>query len=125
LLRHEQLHYMISSIAARQLHDALANLTGQANQDPTDTCDEISARIIGRRDHPSKPDVEGLLDFVHQRYDEALLTGTKHGINRHYQILWDHKITKIHGDSHGKLEDLYFFLQPGDYEIDTRPTRTA
>ena len=119
LLRHEQLHYMISSIGARQLLHALSDLSGDASQDVDSTCSEIVAKIVG------DDDVDGLVKEVQDRYDEAFLTGTQHSQNKHQQILWDHEITKIHGNPNGKLEQLYFFMVPGDYEVALGSTRNA
>jgi hypothetical protein len=118
LLRHEQLHYMISSIGARQLLHALSDLSGDGSQSADFTCNEIVAKMIGD-DHDS------LLSQVQDRYDEAFLTGTQHSQNKHQQILWDHEITKVHGDPNGKLEKLYYFMVPGDYEVLTGSTRDA
>lgn len=122
LLRHEQLHYMIASIAGRQLCLALAKLRARSNQQVQLACRQLTTKLIGDL---NKKDDYGLYGEVQDRYDDAFTTGTKHGLSTHFQILWDHQITHVHGDPHGTLEDLDSFLVPGDYESDAPAMRSS
>lgn len=125
LLRHEQIHYQIAAVAARQLERELSNLKGDASKIPGQAYDEIVTKIIGKSGSGGNAGVDGLLKKVQDRYDEGPVSGSRHGLDTHYQRLWDHAVTNALGDPSASLEDLYWFLQPGDFNVDLGSTRTA
>jgi hypothetical protein len=125
LLRHEQIHYQIAAIAARQLERELSKLKGDASMNPDRAYDQTVTKIIGKGGSGKDTVVDGLLQKVQYRYDEGPVSGSRHGRSTHYQRLWDHAVTNAFGDPSAELEDLYWFLQPGDFNVDLGLTRTA
>lgn len=106
LLKHEQMHYEISAITARQLERRLTGLKGDKSQPPRESIQAISDKILGQRDAAGQTVSPGTLQEVQTRYDEDLSCGSNHGIDRHYQIIWEHRIIKAYGDRRATLDGL-------------------
>ncbi len=106
LLNHEQMHYNIAAIAGRELEGKLAGLKGDASQSPDDAVTALSRDVIGEQDADGQMVARGALQDVQDRYDEDLTCGSEHGLNRHYQISWEHRVTKAHGDRSAMLDQL-------------------
>ncbi|MEJ7609278.1 MAG: hypothetical protein WKF37_24155 [Bryobacteraceae bacterium] len=106
LLKHEQTHYEISAIAARQLEARPTGLSGDKSQKPADGVAAVARKVVGERDAMGKTTVRGLLQEVHDRYDEDLTCGTDHGRRKNNQVRWDHRVSKTIVDKKGTLSGL-------------------
>ena len=106
LLRHEQMHYDISAIAARELERRLTGLKGDKSQTPEEAANAISRKIIGERDASGQTVLSGDLQQVQTRYDEDLSCGSNHGLDRHHQIIWEHRIINAYVNRNAKLDQL-------------------
>ncbi len=103
LLTHEQMHYNIAAIAARQLEKELAHLKGDQSDPPEDAIQAVVSRLVGDTSQISS---SGKLQQVQKRYDEDLQCGSNHGLDRHHQIVWEHRIIRAYSSKKAGLEQL-------------------
>jgi hypothetical protein len=94
LLNHEQTHYMIDSIAARQMLRTLSKVTGKTHKEASKNFDTAADVLDARR------------KAVQLRYDEDPKVGAAHGANATQQLVWDHAATIALAKDTGTLEDL-------------------
>jgi predicted secreted Zn-dependent protease len=106
LLKHEQMHYDIAAIAARQLEGKLTQLRGNSSEKPDDRIRSVVEEIIGDQDAAGQITVDGLLQRVQHRYDEDISCGSNHGVDRPHQITWEHRVIRAHANRKAVLEEL-------------------
>lgn len=106
LLRHEQKHYDIASVAARQLEARLKGLRGDSSTSPADAVTAVVRAVAGEQDANGNITVRGLLQEVQDRYDEDLTCGSKHGADRNNQARWELRVNRALADQAGVLDQL-------------------
>jgi predicted secreted Zn-dependent protease len=112
LLKHEQTHYDIAAIAARQLEERLKGLTGNASKRPEVAIAEIVRQTVGEQDANGNIIYRGVLQEVQDRYDEDLTCGSKHGAERNQQVRWEHRVNRTFTDAAGLLGGLNMCAEP-------------
>jgi Bacterial protein of unknown function (DUF922) len=90
LLKHEQGHFDILAICARELYAALLAIRATSTRDLQKQLDKEKNRL-GKQ-----------VKIDDARYD----TKTNHGLNQAVQQAWDQKIDSIKKNKHGSLNDL-------------------
>lgn len=90
LLKHEQGHYDITAIGAREFHNKLDGLTAK-------TEDALNLKI--RKIHA---DVQRRIDKANSDYDDL----TNHSLNKQVQLSWDQKIDTAKKNPKGVVTDL-------------------
>lgn len=90
LLRHEQGHYDITALGAREVHDRSSALTS------------AQCPGINREAQRIERDVQTRINQANQRYD----TQTNHGINASDQQRWNTSIRNAKNKTNGTLADL-------------------
>lgn len=94
LLAHEQQHYNITAIGARDLYGKLLKM--KAKYDTEDAGKIATAIVMEARRNTST---------VNARYDGAMKCGTNHGLQVQNQATWEHRIAKALG-ARGTLSEL-------------------
>jgi len=90
LLRHEQGHYDITALGAREVHDRSSTLTSAQ-------CPEINREV-----QQIEGDVQTRINQANRRYD----TQTNHGANATVQQRWNTSIRNAMNKNNGTLADL-------------------
>ncbi|MBK6381143.1 MAG: DUF922 domain-containing protein [Chitinophagaceae bacterium] len=92
LLKHEQGHYDILAISAREFYNTLIGLSA------------ATADALQRRVNQLKERFAQQVTQVDARYDSE--SQTNHGINTAIQQTWDQKIAAAKANPRGRLTDL-------------------
>jgi predicted secreted Zn-dependent protease len=100
------MHYDIAAIAARELERQLTGLKGDKSQTPDEVVTAISRKIVGETDASGQTVLSGDLQEVQARYDEDLSCGSNHGLDRHHQTIWEHRIIKAYVNRKANLDQL-------------------
>jgi hypothetical protein len=90
LLRHEQNHYTITALGARDLHRRLLKMTA------------LSLRDLEKAASDAQAEVQSLTDQANEDYDVA----SDHSKNATGQQLWNGAIRCVRADPDGELSDL-------------------
>jgi predicted secreted Zn-dependent protease len=90
LLQHEQGHYNITALGARDFYNQLLGLTAP-------TCSEISTRA-----RQLQQSIQTQIDQANNRYDAR----TDHGNNSTVQRTWNTRIRSVMQNTNGTLADL-------------------
>jgi predicted secreted Zn-dependent protease len=90
LLKHEQGHYDITALGAREFHDRLSGLVAKNET-------ELNKKIKSIRD-----DVQARIDRANLNYDNQ----TNHSLNKQVQQTWEQKIDAAKKNPKGTVNDL-------------------
>jgi hypothetical protein len=94
LLNHEQGHYNISALGARDFLNGVLNLEA-------DTDAKLATAFANL-----KKSVQSLIDTINKMYDEDPNCGTSHGKLKDKQNQWDMRIKSLMNNPKGKLDSL-------------------
>jgi hypothetical protein len=109
LLKHEQVHYDLAAIAARELAGRLAKLKGDGSQKRDEAIAAVANEVAGDLSADGKVVARGLLQEVTDLYDTGPVCGTAHGDikhHKHQQIRWEHRVAWVCKHPGGVLEQL-------------------
>ena len=90
LLKHEQGHYDILAICAREMYNAFLEITAKSTHDLQTKMEKVKTKLGDK------------VTVDDKRYD----TKTNHGIDKTIQQTWDQKIDSIKKNPKGTLDDL-------------------
>jgi ATP-dependent Clp protease adapter protein ClpS len=90
LLNHEQGHYDITALGAREFHNGLEGMTASSE-------DALKTKVKKLRD-----EIQKKIDTANSNYD----TQTNHSLNKSVQQAWDQKIDSAKKNIKGTLNDL-------------------
>ena len=90
LLKHEQGHYDILAICAREMYNAFLEITAKSTHDLQTKMEKVKTKLGDK------------VTVDDKRYD----TKTNHGIDKTIQQTWDRKIDSIKKNPNGTLDDL-------------------
>jgi hypothetical protein len=90
LLKHEQGHFDIMALGAREFHEKVVKLKGTDSDDLNKKIDNLKLSIGARA------------DLADARYDSV----TNHSINKAVQLIWNQKIETAKKNPKGTVDDL-------------------
>jgi hypothetical protein len=90
LLQHEQLHYTITALGARDLHRGLTKLTGESVEELQQLATELQGQA------------QADTDQANEQYDDE----TNHSLNTSKQRIWNGAVRCVLADVDGTLRDL-------------------
>ena len=106
LLKHEQMHYDIAAIAARELEKRLWRLKGDRSRSLDEAYESLNTGSWAKMYPADRPGLVACWAMCRTATTATRTCGSNHGVARHHQITWEHRIIRAHGSKSGTLEQL-------------------